>query len=307
MARLTDETLMAYADGALNALARAKVEAVLQIDMEARRRLEAFRATGHRLSTLYGKPMAEPVPAYLRDFVLNFPVEERAAFPEAPAAAAKPHTRKLVERLSALSLKAKRGAPDIVGSLRRLSLKAKPVAEGVSAWLADRVSPAARWQLGAVSAATIAVSLGLGWLAHDNVQPSILVSFEDGRVYASGTLHRVLEETPSTEETRIAGLRASDAVTMRANLTFKTKQGAWCREYEISAEHSGKYAGLGCREADGRWALEVNVPAGSIKRQQLHPTPAAHTVELDAFVTSVMSGDALGREKEAAAIAGGWK
>lgn len=288
MARLTDEMLMAYADGALTAPIRAKVETALQTDLEARRRLEAFRATGHRLSTLYGKPMAEPVPASLRDFVLNFPIEQKAARPEIQAAAAKPSAPKLVERL------------------RALPLTAKPVAEAVSAWLADRVSPPMRWQLGAASAAMIAVSLGAGWLAHDTVEPSVLVSFEDGRVYASGPLQRVLEQTPSTEQTRIAGVRASDAVTMRAILTFKTEQGAWCREYEIKAEHGGTYAGLGCREADGKWALEVNVPAGGGEKLKLYHA-AGHSVQLDTFVTSVMSGDALGGDKEAAAIASGWK
>jgi hypothetical protein len=309
VAQLTDEMLMAYADGALNALMRAKVETALKSDLEARRRLEAFSATGHRLSTLYGKPMAEPVPAYLRDFVLGFPVETRkAALAGTPAAVAKSNAPKLAEHLRRLSLRAKRSAAETVEPLRKLSLKVKPGAEAVSAWLADRVSPPARWQLGAASAAMVAVSLSVGWLAHDNVQPSVLVSFEDGRVYASGALHRVLEESPSREQTRISGVRASDAVTMRANVTFKTKQGAWCREYEILAAQSGNYAGLGCRDASGKWALEVNVPTGSAKKQSAQAKPATgRYVELESFVSSIMSEDALGREKEAAVIAGGWK
>jgi hypothetical protein len=300
--QLTDEMLMAYADGALKAPTRAKVEAVLQIDPEARRRLKAFRATGHQLSKLYGKPMAEPVPASLRDFVLNFPLEQN----KTPAASAKRVAPQVVEFLRRLPLKAKGGAAQIGGRAGGLALKVKPAADAVSAWLADRVSPPARWQLGLASAATIAVSLGVGWLAHDGAQPNILVSFEDGRVYASGALQRVLEESPSSDLKKIAGASASDTVRMRPILTFKTEQGAWCREYEIKSEHNGTYAGLGCRQADGKWALEVNVPTGAGEKQKFYHA-ASHSVQLDAFVTSVMSGDVLGREKEAAAIASGWK
>ena len=77
MAEVTDELLMAYADAddALSPLQRAKVEAFLQAHPSARRRIEIFRATGAPLSRLYGRPMAEPVPAHLKDFVLNYPLE----------------------------------------------------------------------------------------------------------------------------------------------------------------------------------------------------------------------------------------
>lgn len=65
MAQLTDEQLMAYADGELDPPARAGVEAALAQDPEARRRLQIFMATGAPLSDLFSKPMREPVPAHL--------------------------------------------------------------------------------------------------------------------------------------------------------------------------------------------------------------------------------------------------
>jgi anti-sigma factor RsiW len=289
VADLTDEMLMAYADGALTTLAQARVEAALRADLEARGRLEAFRATGRQLSKLYDKPMNEPVPAHLRDFVLNFPIERPAAVREPSAAAAK-------KRAWAL------------GAFRKLPLKPTHIAKGVSAWLAGRISPPARWHLGAASAAMIAISASVGWLAHDNAEPSIFVSFEDGRVYASGPLHRVLEETPSGVETRIAGSRVSDAVTMRTNLTFKSKQDSWCREYEMSAQRSGRHVGVGCRDANGKWALAMNVPKDGVRKEgATQPVGKGNPPELDAFEDGITMGDVLGREREAAAMAAGWK
>jgi hypothetical protein len=294
VAELTDEMLMAYADGALTALARARVESALRADLEARGRLEAFRTTGRQLSKLYDKPMTEPTPAHLRDFVLNFPIERSAAVREPSVATAKKQARTFTR--------------DILGSLRKASFKPTQVAGSVSAWLADRISPPARWQLGAASAAMIAISASVGWLAHDNAEPSMFVSFEDGRVYASGPLYRVLEDTPSGVETRIAGSRASDAVTMRTNLTFKNKQDSWCREYEMSAQRSGRHVGVGCREANGKWALEMNVPKGGVRKEAAtQPVAKDSTPALDAFEDGIIVGDVLGRDGEAVAIANGWK
>ncbi len=294
MARIPDELLMLYADGALSAQGRAEVEAALPGDADARSRLEIFRATGRRLSKLYGKPMDEPVPDHLRNFVLNFPLGEKAP-PQAANAGAR--TRSWAR---------------LANSLDKLALKAKPVVDSAAAWLEVRTAPVARWQLGAAAAALVAVSASAGWLVHRDAEPSGLVSFEDGRVFASGALHHVLEDLPSEQEMRVAGARASDAVAMRANLTFKSKQGSWCREYEIRAERSGRYAGLGCRDADGKWAMEIHVPKGGVRKEQ--PAPAGdkksgtdRTAELDAVVDRIQGEDALGRDEEGAAIANHWK
>lgn len=78
MAELTDETLMAYADGELDPPARADVEVALAQDPEARRRLEMFMATGAPLADLFSKPMREPVPAHLLAIIAEHePVRRR--------------------------------------------------------------------------------------------------------------------------------------------------------------------------------------------------------------------------------------
>lgn len=66
---ISDEMLMAYADGELDDRARAKVDAYLITSTEGAQRLEIFLATGRGLSELFEQPMHEPVPQRLLDVV----------------------------------------------------------------------------------------------------------------------------------------------------------------------------------------------------------------------------------------------
>ncbi len=281
MAKVTDEMLMAYADGALNALARAKVEAVLQGDPEARRRLEFFRETGKAaLSKLYDRPMTEPVPERLKEFVLNY---------RAPVRVSK--VRLVRERLGKLG-----GA---------ISPKARVVADGVVRWLTAPGPQPVRWQLAAASAAILAVGASAGIFLSSGENFDGLVSYKDGHIFANGGLKNVLEKEPSRQEVRIGGVRG-EAVTMRATLTFRNRQQTYCREYEIETPRDGSFAGLGCRDRDGNWALQVHVPTkapgGGTQPVGVIPLPA-----LDGIVEQSQTGDVFGRDEEAAAIGSGWK
>ena len=287
MAKVTDEMLMAYADGALAPLARAKVEAFLQNDPEARRRVEIFRATGAPLSKLYGQPMSEPVPAHLRDFVLNY--DARAATPKA--------------QLSKMRLPTEWMAKSLAGFAQNARLLTASLAQ----WLEKPPSQTVRWQFAAASAAILAVGAGAGILMHGGGNASSeLVAFEDGHIFASGALQRVLETLPSGEEARIAGVRGQ-AVSMRANLTFKSKQQAYCREYEVATPGVGGFVGLGCRDRDGKWALEVHLPAGGSAKGGVRPAGGAENAALDEVVDHMIDGDAFGSKQEDAAIGSGWK
>ena len=248
MAKVTDEMLMAYADGALSPLARAKIEAFLQGDPEARRRVEMFHATGAPLSRLYGRPMAEPVPAYLKEFVLNYPIEAET-----------PRTQPQKEGQTRWLEGLKEGARHFTTNLAE--------------WLGSP-APAARWQLAAASTALLALGVTGGALLNGNSGVSSdLVAFNDGHIYASGPLGDVLEKEPSGRETRIGGVRG-EAVTMRASLTFKSKQNTYCREYEVATPSDGGFVGLGCRGHDGKWALEVHLPADISAKGSYSPLAA---------------------------------
>jgi hypothetical protein len=273
--------LMAYADGALSPLARAKIEAFLQGDPAARRRVEIFRATGTPLSRIYGQPMAEPVPAYLKEFVLNYPIKG-----EIP--------------------KAQSQKDGSMGWLEGLLAGTRHFTSNVPRWLGSP-APAARWQLASASTALLALGVTAGALLYGTSGiSSDLVAFNDGHIYASGPLGDVLEKDVSGRDTRIGGVRGQ-AVTMRASLTFKSKQNTYCREYEVATPSVGGFVGLGCRGPDGKWALEVHLPADVSAKGGVKTAGGADNQALDAIVDRMSEGDVFGPEQEAAAIRSGWK
>jgi hypothetical protein len=67
---LSDETLMAYADGQLTPAEAARVERLLASGPELRARLEVFRTTGHDLSALFDDHLNAPLPPRLKRFTV---------------------------------------------------------------------------------------------------------------------------------------------------------------------------------------------------------------------------------------------
>lgn len=71
MSRFSDETLMAYADGALPPAEAAEVAAALESDAEARAIVESFRNTATLARAAFADVTAEPVPDALARTVLG--------------------------------------------------------------------------------------------------------------------------------------------------------------------------------------------------------------------------------------------
>ncbi len=69
MTEISDEMLMAYADGELDSPTRARVDAYLGTSIDGVRRLDVYMATGRGLSDLFEQPMHEPVPQRLLDTI----------------------------------------------------------------------------------------------------------------------------------------------------------------------------------------------------------------------------------------------
>ena len=82
MNRFADEILMAYADGELDLVARAEIEAAIARDPEVARAVERQRALAARIRTAYDGILDEPVPDRLAALVArpaDTPVVELAA------------------------------------------------------------------------------------------------------------------------------------------------------------------------------------------------------------------------------------
>jgi hypothetical protein len=84
MTRLSEETLNAYADGALDAHARAEVETQLEADAEARAVLEKLHSTNALAIEAFAAPMHEPPPQTLVDTILKGPALSAGADRDAP-------------------------------------------------------------------------------------------------------------------------------------------------------------------------------------------------------------------------------
>lgn len=77
--RPDDETLMAYADGELDAATRAEVEAAIAADPALRARVEAHRELRRLVSGAYADAADEPVPQRLTAMLRPAPVVDLAA------------------------------------------------------------------------------------------------------------------------------------------------------------------------------------------------------------------------------------
>lgn len=89
--RFSDEMLMAYADGELDLVARAEIEAAMATDPEIARIVERHRALRQRVQAAYGEVLDEPLPAQLASLVappVAAPVIDLAARRAAQTAAA---------------------------------------------------------------------------------------------------------------------------------------------------------------------------------------------------------------------------
>jgi hypothetical protein len=264
---------MAYADGALDAEASVRIAALLKADPEARARVSMFRATGKELSALYDGVLQEPVPGHLTQFVLNYG-QGREAGPAPRSLGSAPSRRPRLPSLWA-------------------GFKERLIPDGVG------------WHLAAASAAALTVGVSAGFLlggaGQDGGSGPSLTVMRQGQILASGALHHVLEALPSNEERTADSTNGS--MPVRAVLTFRTKEGGYCREYEIAAPQA-PFQGLACRQADGRWAVEAHV-AQEAAAAGTHVV--AHGEVLDKIAETRMDGDALGQSQEKAALRRGWK
>jgi hypothetical protein len=125
------------------------------------------------------------------------------------------------------------------------------------------------------------------------------------RISPDTPLHGLLESTPSAE---VINVPAQDAA-MRAVLTFRAKDGRFCREFEILASAGGS-TGIACRE-DGSWHAEVMLSAEVAPPDSNYYTPAGNAQSDESAVAEVverlMEGDPLGAQQEARVLASGWQ
>jgi len=140
------------------------------------------------------------------------------------------------------------------------------------------------WSLAAGPA--LATGLALVWLA----MPALRQGDHLAAHLAVG-----LEKTESGKDASL--------VALRPVLTFKSKAGGWCRQYELRYGPRQASHGLACRSEGGRWQVVASTAPGPIG-----PRPAGSEPRkaIDARVTEIMDDQPLSKADEAARIGNGW-
>jgi anti-sigma factor RsiW len=270
MSHVSDEVLMAYADGELTPDECYALERLLRHDPVLRARLEPFIQTRMRLATAFEPTLHEPVPLRLIAAI-------RRSRPPARAS------------LTALPLE---------GRLRDVVSKAKALlAPGGSS-----LTPA----LAASIAALLVAGAMAGWIAGRATAPSSLMASSGPDLVATGALAEALEANPSgtsadgaeASVVPVLSFRTADNAVCReyrvkstaadrdfAGLACRNADGVWRIALHVE---TGKL-GPASPEASYQTATATNVPS------------------IDAMVETMMAGEAFGTDDETRLLKNGWR
>lgn len=137
---------------------------------------------------------------------------------------------------------------------------------------------------------------------------SDIVAVQPGAgLIAAGELARVLEAEGSRSMTRAAP-GSAELAAIRPLLTFKSRAGAWCRQFEAPGAGRTVGGGVACRQADGAWKVEMMVASARRVAGPGVVTPEGKEgIDLEAAVEHLAGGDALSPDAERQLISGGWR
>ena len=149
------------------------------------------------------------------------------------------------------------------------------------------LQPRRTW--GAPQWAAMAATLVAGIVAGQLFRPDGEVVQRHGSLVASGALARALE-------TQLASAQAPGA-PVRIGLSFKARDGAWCRTFEQAA-----LQGIACRTSDG-WHLRRTVGAGESATEYRQ----AASSDVAAAAQEMAAEPPLDPEQERRIVSKGWE
>lgn len=281
MSLISDELLMAYADGELEGDECANLESGLLQSSELAARLAVFSATGRGLAQIFDKPMQEPVPQRLVDAIYA-----------APAAGVLAGGRKANENVVPFASR-------------------KPQARS-----SQRSVLPQQLALAAACVTLLAVGAGTYWHFNNPAgqagESFALAQSKTGERIASAELASALDSVLG-DQTAVMQISGTPA-TIKPLFTFATADKSFCRQYEITRASAQAIAGVACRGSEGQWRVETHVafekvaPAASdIKTADIKTAGKASIESVEAAVNRLISGDVLGNDQEAALMKQGWK
>jgi anti-sigma factor RsiW len=264
---ISDEMLMAYADGELDAAERARIAAAVACDAELAGRLRRFEESRDVLKAA-------------------FPL---SAYEQAPSAA----TMAAIDRLVAAGARPSESVTAFHRSATRRSREARP------AWQ--------RWSVSlAASFALAAFGFWLFQLDAARESAVRLAGAEVG-IAARGTpLFTALEATPSGER-YVPVERGAAGEHIAPVLSFRAKDGRYCREFEIETTEASSLGIACREVDHWRIEAAVARVGGATTDGGYQPASGEIHPTLDSALSQLGAEPPLDREAEQRAIAEGWR
>lgn len=273
---LSDEILMAYADGELDAAQRAEVEAAMALDPDVARRVEQHRALRKQFGSTFDRVLLETVPDRLI------------------AAARKTPSQTPAETVSGLK---KRGAT--VTDLRRVRAARKAEAAEAAAATRRAQPPRPPWgwfEWGAM-AASVATGAIIAYLVIQSPQNERFSTVR-GQLVARADLDLALSNQLASDP-----IPGSD---VRIGVSFKSKTGDRCRTFLV--KEAQPVGGLACR-AGGEWQIQViaNAERSTAPDGGYQQAGAQMPGAVLAAAQNAIDGEPFDAEAEVAARERGWE
>lgn len=272
MSNISDEMLMAYADGELPEAEVQRVRAYLASSPEGASRLNAFTRTGRDLGLLYDQPMHEAIPKRLLDAVRG-PSLQNVGVP---------------------------------------SDRSTPKVSYAALLVAMLFPQAAPWSAGAAAVAILAIGGIGGWSLHgaksDATATTSIASAVDGALLANRDFSRVLDATSGGQIATIG--RDAAKVSVKPLLTFQSLAGNYCRQYEMSTDADARFMGVGCRLQAGQWQIEVHAPVAggpTTTPGGFAPASGRSSPTVEGAIDRMIKGDVFSQKAERALIENQWQ
>ncbi|NOZ33456.1 MAG: anti-sigma factor [Alphaproteobacteria bacterium] len=262
--RFSDETLVAFVDGELDAQTRKTVEAALVSDGDIAARVTMFRQTRTRIRQAYAQDDAIPVPAGL-----------------------KARIKDMVERDASREKDTITSPPEVI-----------PFTPATGSGTSKR-KPPARWIMPmAAAGAFVAVGIG-GFFAGGAGQSPPQIDLNVAGLNVAGLdqpgIVPALESLASGQIIRIEGT----GDRLRTIASYRDPAGSLCREFEVDETGHSSVVAVACVQ-NGIWRVQFSVSSGQISETGY--APASSLEALDAYLLAVGAGAPMSLDEEAAAL-----
>jgi hypothetical protein len=269
VADLSDEVLMAYADGLLDPAERIDVEASIREHPEYQRMIEKFRATLKPVHQAFEEAMDSG----------HLELAARIQRQEVPATTSVRNGRTI--------------APNHAQSRASSIASYFPWPAALAASLALLVGGGLGWFMHS--------SPPRDQTAAD------LITFGDGSLQAEGALAQLLETARSGAVLSVRDVHGR-AWQLKTIFSFRSMADVPCRRYELSNGATERFAGYACRDSHGRWHIEAHARIDAKVNGKPHFSPAGDGQEnpVDAAIRNYMNGDVLQSSDEVRLIERHW-